>query len=334
MKKLRNLLLVAASFFMLQSLSAQEFDLEEGYYHLISDHGLALSNQGSYTNEATLYMTVQVDNSKDQTWKFVKIGENEYAIEKPEIFRCIDCNWEGKNVGNPLIQWESEFENPNQAWIFERVAENVYAMRSKVSGMYISYEDVGPVGSPVFQMPIDASQSKAHWTLRRADVDFKIEPVKTSSDEDWENEKIFAINKETGRATFTPYPSVEAMKADSSYRRQWLRPDSPDYMLLNGTWKFNWVKQPSERPQDFYKTSYDVSGWDDIDVPSSWEMKGYGTPIYTNITYPYRNNPPFIQKQDGYTSEYEPNPVGSYKRTFTLPQSWVGSPVFIHFDGV
>ena len=334
MKKLRNLLLIAASFFMLQPLSAQDFDLEEGYYHLISDHGLAISNQGSYTNEATLYMTVQIDNSKDQTWKFVKIGENEYAIEKPEIFRCIDCNNEGKAEGNPLIQWESEFENPNQAWIFERVAENVYAIRSKVSGMYISYEDVGPVGSPVFQMPIDASQPKAHWTLRKADVDFKIEPVKTSSDEDWENEKIFAINKEVGRATFTPYPSVEAMKADSSYRRQWLRPDSPDYMLLNGTWKFNWVKQPSERPQDFYKTSYDVSGWDDIDVPSSWEMKGYGTPIYTNITYPYRNNPPFIQKQDGYTTEHEPNPVGSYKRSFTLPQSWEGSPVFIHFDGV
>lgn len=327
-------MIFVASLVLLPSLNAQEYDLEDGYYHLISDHGLALSNQGSYTNEATLYMTSHVENSKDQTWRFVRIGQNEYVIEKPEIFRGIDCNGDGNGVGNPLIQWESEFENPNQAWVFERIAENVYAIRSKVSGMYISYEDVGPVGSPVCQLPIDSSQSKAHWTLRKAYVDFKIEPVKTSSDEDWENEKIFAVNKEAGRATFTPYPSVEVMMADSSYRRQWLRPDSPDYMLLNGTWKFNWVKQPSERPADFYKASYDVSQWDDIEVPSCWEMKGYGTPIYTNITYPYRNNPPFIQKQDGYTSEHEPNPVGSYKRTFTLPESWEGSPVFIHFDGV
>lgn len=79
---------------------------------------------------------------------------------------------------------------------------------------------------------------------------------------------------------------------------------------MNGNWKFNWVKQPSERPVDFYKTSYDVSGWKEIPVPSNWEMHGYGTPIYTNITYPIRNNPPFIQGQRGYAVEKEPNAVG------------------------
>ena len=333
MRKL-YLFLLAAAVMALQPLSAQEFNLEDGYYHLITDHGMALSNQGSYTNEATLYLTVQIDNSKDQAWRFIKVAEGEYIIEKPEIFRGIDCNGDGDGKGNPLIQWGTELGNPNQYWIAEAVGENVYTFRSKVSGMYITYDDVGPVGSPVFQLPIDKSLSKARWTLKRADVEFDIEPLKTSSDEDWENETIFGINKEAGRATFTPYPSVEAMKADSSYRRQWLRPDSPDYMLLNGTWKFNWVKQPSERPADFYKTSYDVSQWDDIEVPSCWEMKGYGTPIYTNITYPYRNNPPFIQSQGGYNTEHEPNPVGSYKRTFVLPQSWEGQPVFVHFDGV
>ena len=219
------------------------------------------------------------ESSKDQAWRFIKIGADEYVIEKPEIFRGIDCNGDGGGVGNPLIQWEVETHNSNQTWIFEKISENVYAIRSKVSGMYISYEDVGPVGSAVYQLPIDKSQSKAHWTIKKTDVEFKIDPPKTSSEEDWENEAIFAVNKEAGRATFTPYPSVEVMKADSSYRRQWLRPDSPDYMLLNGTWKFNWVKQPSERPVDFYRTSYDVSDWDDIEVPSCWELQGYGTPI-------------------------------------------------------
>ena len=60
-------MIFAASLVLLPSLRAQEYDLEDGYYHLISDHGLALSNQGSYTNEATLYMTSHVENSKDQT---------------------------------------------------------------------------------------------------------------------------------------------------------------------------------------------------------------------------------------------------------------------------
>lgn len=200
--------------------------------------------------------------------------------------------------------------------------------------MYLSYIGEGEAGSPVCQIHSDKSQEKTHWTLRKMEVRFDVEEIRTSSSEDWENERIFAVNKEKGRATFTPYPSVEAMQADSSYCIQWFRPDSPDYMLLNGTWKFNWVKQPSERSADFYKTSCDVSGWDDIDVPSCWESKGYGNHIYTNVEYPFRNNPPFIQSMKSYTTEHEPNAVGSYKRTFTLPETWNGSPVFIHFDGV
>ena len=65
-----------------------------------------------------------------------------------------------------------------------------------------------------------------------------------------------------------------------------------------------------------------MAGWEEIDVPSNWEMKGYGTPLYTNSTYPFLNNPPFIQAQRGYTMEQEPNPVGSYRREFTLPADW------------
>ena len=87
-------------------------------------------------------------------------------------------------------------------------------------------------------------------------------------------------------------------------------------------------------PVDFYKTSYDVSGWKEIPVPSNWEMHGYGTPIYTNITYPIRNNPPFIQGQRGYAVEKEPNAVGSYRREFALPADWKDKEVFIHFDGI
>ena len=63
-------------------------------------------------------------------------------------------------------------------------------------------------------------------------------------------------------------------------------------------------------------------------------MHGYGTPIYTNVTYPFKNQPSLILPQKGYTNEKEPNPVGSYRRDFTLPEQWDNKEVFIHFDGV
>lgn len=151
---------------------------------------------------------------------------------------------------------------------------------------------------------------------------------------DWENEQVISINKEPGHTTYVPFSSVESLKASPSYRKAWVHPNSSRYQLLNGMWKFHWVKQPSERPVNFYKPNYDISGWKDIPVPSNWEMYGYGTAIYTNIVYPFKVNPPFIQGDKDYTSVTEPNPVGSYRKDFTIPKDWKGQEVFIHFDGV
>jgi beta-galactosidase len=134
---------------------------------------------------------------------------------------------------------------------------------------------------------------------------------------DWENPGIFAINKEAPRATFMQYESVKKAVVDDMTQ-------SPFFLDLNGTWKFNWVKKPADRPMDFYKESFDVSKWDNIEVPSNWELKGYGTPIYTNINYPHPTNPPYVGHDD--------NPVGSYRRDFTLPAQWDGRRVYLHFE--
>ncbi|MEM9896729.1 MAG: glycoside hydrolase family 2 TIM barrel-domain containing protein, partial [Bacteroidota bacterium] len=99
-----------------------------------------------------------------------------------------------------------------------------------------------------------------------------------------------------------------------------------NYRSLNGIWKFNWVESPKERPIHFYGKEFDASGWDDIEVPSNWQMKGYGYPIYTNIKYPFPKNAPFIPKEN--------NPVGSYLRTFQVPEDWLTKDVFVHFAGV
>lgn len=136
---------------------------------------------------------------------------------------------------------------------------------------------------------------------------------------DWENEQLIGINKEPVHATFFPLSSVEEA-FDDGMKSQWVQ-------LLNGTWKFNWVPNVEDRPMDFYKTDFDVSSWDKIPVPGNWQMHGYGTPIYTNINYPFDKNPPKIAGING-------NPVGSYIRTFTYPENWDGREIFIHFDGV
>lgn len=149
----------------------------------------------------------------------------------------------------------------------------------------------------------------------------------------WENQSIFEENKEAGHATFIPYSSTGAMKADVNYDKPWITPEKADYLSLNGTWKFKFVEDPSARPREeaFWADNADVSAWDNIDVPSCWEMKGYDLPLYVNVEYAFLNNPPYVaNKVEGVGD----NPVGSYRRTFMLPDGWEAKNVFLHFDGL
>ncbi|POY40562.1 beta-galactosidase [Flavobacterium alvei] len=134
---------------------------------------------------------------------------------------------------------------------------------------------------------------------------------------DWENPEVFQINREPARAAFLPYAD-EASAISDNYT------SSPWYFSLNGKWKFSWAPTPDQRPKDFYKLDYSTTNWKELQVPSNWELNGYGIPIYTNITYPFDKNPPFINHSD--------NPVGSYKRSFVLPDNWNKRHVFLHFE--
>lgn len=133
---------------------------------------------------------------------------------------------------------------------------------------------------------------------------------------DWENEQVTGINKEAARAAVLP---------------------APDRTLsLNGPWKFRFSMTPAERPADFYKPSCSVSSWDTIQVPSNWQLSGYGTAIYTNVPYPFKPNPPRVMGEPpkNWPAYKERNSVGSYRRDFHLPASWKGERVMIRFDGV
>jgi len=136
---------------------------------------------------------------------------------------------------------------------------------------------------------------------------------------DWENPEMFNLNREDPHATLISYrDELTALEA--------IKTSSPDYQSLDGVWKFNWVKSPDQRPYWFFKDDYDTRDWKDIDVPSNWETRGYGIPLYVNIGYPFKMNPPFVH--------HEWNPVGSYKRSFKVPSDWKTKEVFLHFGAV
>lgn len=133
----------------------------------------------------------------------------------------------------------------------------------------------------------------------------------------------YAVNVLKQHVTYMPYTTVEeAVKGD--------RRASEWYQTLSGTWKFFHVDAPAKRNNEFFKDDYDVSGWDDLRVPSSWQMHGYDHPIYTNVTYPWvgsdRVSPPDVPTNF--------NPVGHYRRTFTVPETWDGKRIRLHFEGV
>lgn len=332
MDKMRNQLFtvisVLALFFCAIKANAQQVDIDANYlYKILTPSGYALDNSGSEMNNARIFLGLNKDNSKGQLWKIRKLRNGCFILSNPDSNKSIA----GVNVSNgrthPVIQWDEVGSNGNQ-WKIEENKNNGYTISHRSTGAVLSAKE-DKEGAIVFEIP----SGQQLWKLVK--THHKVASEKSARGNlEWENEAIFEINKEPGHATSIPYTDEESLKSDAYFDKPWEKSSSKLYQTLNGNWKFHWSKQPSERPANFYKMSYDVSSWKEIPVPSNWEMLGYGTPIYTNITYPFKNNPPFIQPQKGYTTESEPNPVGSYKREFTVPEYWNDKQIFIHFDGV
>lgn len=152
---------------------------------------------------------------------------------------------------------------------------------------------------------------------------FNYTPPKNGYPEWNNNPEIFQINRMEAHATLMPFDSVEeALKGK--------RTESMHYLSLNGDWKFSFAKTPEERIKNFYEKDFDCSNWNEIKVPGHWQLQGYDYPQYTNVRYPWENTEPL-------EPPYAPivyNPVGSYIRTFEVPESWNGKPVYISFQGV
>ncbi len=168
------------------------------------------------------------------------------------------------------------------------------------------------------------------------------DPVAPAGDE-WQAPLQLSLNKEMPHTWFFSFTDLDSA-------RKVLPEHSSRWMSLDGTWRFHWAPDPESRPVDFHREDYDDAHWDEIPVPSNWNIVGigrdgsqrYGTPIYVNVNVPWwkevkvddwrlgvMRTPP-----EDWTTYKARNEVGSYRRTFEIPDAWKGQRIYIDFDGV
>ncbi len=138
---------------------------------------------------------------------------------------------------------------------------------------------------------------------------------------DWENPLVVGINKENYHSTLV-LPSEKSKCSEC--------------ISLDGVWKFKWSPDPQNRPMDFYKADYNPDGWDSIEVPGTWQLQGFGKPIYTNAGNPFKTDQPKVTEEPptDYYSYNHRNPIGSYIREFDVLPEWKDKRFFLHFAGV
>ncbi len=169
---------------------------------------------------------------------------------------------------------------------------------------------------------------------------------------DWDQPAVIAWGKAPPHVPLRLLSNVDAVKAGGD--------DEATLQSLNGEWAFMWSPNPASVPEGFYATDFDDEGWDTIPVPGNWQLQGYGTPMYTNVQYPFPIDPRYkgaLQEMShaGPISErrlpeealsyplnvpHDDNPTGCYRRAFEVPAAWVGGSqrssrqIFLRFEGV
>lgn len=305
------------------------FDSELTYrFRSVAQPSKVLGNGDSGENNALIVAEETDANNRGQYWSVKMINPSDRAIAGGFYTQNWDDGGDNANVTR-LLQWPAvEGKWANAKFRFTRVPDSdAMVITSANKGLMYRLDAKGNLEAA----PLNLNDQNAWFTLEIVEKPKIKSPI-------WEDESVFAINKLPGRATINPYFTDEEMMADAEFMRTpWITPKSTVRKSLNGNWKFHLVPEPSQRPLDFMEPGFDASGWDEIPVPSNWEMQGYDKPIYCNVEYPHANTPPFIKARPGFNDggkNYGINPVGSYLTTFTLPEGWMDRNTLLHFGGI
>ena len=288
----------------------------------------------SWLRDTGLAFLAYAEGNDAQKWKLVAVSGKQDCYQlvngDGELAFDMALNDTKKVSGYPCM-WTQSIANPNQQiYITKKGSGYMLSAVSARNGQtyYVTYGSISSVNG--YYCGYGNSEASAA-TLQFMEVPAVVIPEGA----DWENAKVYERNKETAHATYMPYPSTKAMKADGQrYDKPWLDPTGANYLSLNGTWKLRWSEGPKPvllGKDDFWgdNVSTEGSAWNDITVPSCLEMNGYGLPMYVNVDYPFEDNQPHIKMKGDLK-----NSVGSYRRDFTLPAGWENKRVFLHFDGI
>lgn len=339
------------------------------YYICLGSDATKCLSVESQTQNASINVSTLVKGTTTQTWNVLNSKSSDYPYHFKSLGSIFAIDMAGYNNKAPLI-WDSEYDykngresNVNQEWNLESAGNDTYYLACYIkSGDYlwskyqVYYLAVNSAGTGLTKTT--SKTSATAFGFIKADASggstgggtgggtggstggSSTSPDHGSFDVSWiSNQSKVSDYKEDAHATFIPYASVDQMKADAKhYAEPWQQPDETkaEYINLNGTWKFKYVAGTSYGPgsSEFQRKDYDDSGWDDIRVPLSWEMANYGKPVYTNVGYPFSNNPPNANSGMSQYGVEDHNATGFYRRTINIPATWKDKRVFIHFDGV
>ncbi|MCD7817263.1 MAG: DUF4981 domain-containing protein, partial [Bacteroides sp.] len=268
-----------------------------------------------------------------QQWRISHLSGS-YCLVNPFVNKSLHAR-----ADKTLGVTETNGSDESQLWLVRKPGKYVQLIPSNMPDLVLLCTSEGKL--ELADLNTSGKYAETHFLIQKSDMELPAGLKNTVAERPkvyWEDETRFEENKEPGHATYMPYASEKEMMADVDfYTKPWNDSHSSLQYSLNGEWAFNLVSEPSQRPVDFYKENFDVSGWETIPVPSNWEMQGYDHPIYANVEYPHANTPPYINPRKGFNDggkNYGINPVGSYVRFFDLPQDWDKQRTFIHFGGI
>ncbi len=330
------------------------------YYICLASDATKCLGVASQSQNASLNVGTLVKETTTQTWTAYTSKSSSYPLLFKSKGSIYAIDMAGTNSTAPLI-WDSEFDynsgngsNANQEWKLVDAGNNTYYLACRPQGSssdyYLAVSGTGlaktnsPSSATAFGF-MNASGSEGGGGTEGGGTEggggsteetpgdhgsFDVSMV--------HNPQKFAQYKEDAHATYIPYASSADMMADANYEKPWLAPTKAMTMSLNGTWKFKYISNYyNQAPSStYYSNTASTSGWDNIRVPLSWEMAGYDTPVYTNEGnpgYPFTPVKNSWTTQANYRSNCDTNPLGYYRRTFTLPTDWNDKRVMVHFDG-
>lgn len=324
------------------------------YYICPADYPTRCFTVTTSNDDEQITVTAKSDSNTGQQW-ITKQGN--YSTTYPwhivNVMSSKALDMAGNNTNVRPLQWTSENDynggqaNVNQEWKFDEVdaTQHTYKIYAYTQNQtyYLTYDgtDGGKLGRTT-----DSNSATAFGFIKvEGSTGGGTTGGGTSSNHgsfsvSWiSNQNKVGDYKEDAHATFIPYVSVEQMKADAKhYAEPWQQPDETkaEYVNLNGTWKFKYVAGTYNGPgsSEFYASNFDDSSWGSIRVPLSWEMANYGKPVYTNVGYPFSNNPPNANSGMSQYGVTDHNATGFYRRTINIPATWKDKRVFVHFDGV